>query len=163
VPETERTGDSQRRVCLFPCKWSRLAVAAEQRFLEWQCDRLGGMESIDVPTARLECLLDITWPAGKSRWWHAEHTGTGAQIAAVLDELAVRIEIDHWTHILACVRRPVGYTVALHWADGTVLGGGGRAVHVEKIPAELRSHAMLLRGRLALIDLRQQYRRDGAG
>ncbi|WP_157110357.1 hypothetical protein [Nocardia anaemiae] len=100
---------------------------------------------------QLQCLLEITWPAGGHRWWSLARTGPPEQIAAALEELATRIRIDHITRILGCIDRPVGYTLELRWPDGTttIVTDAQRA---DEIPAVLRAHTLLIRGRSDLID-----------
>ncbi|WP_232839665.1 MULTISPECIES: phosphate signaling complex PhoU family protein [Nocardia] len=43
---------------------------------------------------QLSCTVELSWPPSRACWWRARHRGTGFQVAAALDELALRVKID---------------------------------------------------------------------
>lgn len=94
--------------------------------------------------------MQITWPAGRHPWWSVCHTGTRAQVAAALDELAVRIDIDHWTHVLSVLDHPlVGYDLTLRRADTAfVIDHAADTVPIGSMPAVLHTHATVIRTHL---------------
>ncbi|HLS76702.1 MAG TPA: hypothetical protein VK083_07945 [Nocardia sp.] len=100
-----------------------------------------------VPEGReLDCLVEITWPAGSRPWWAARHTGTGAQIAAALDELAVRVRIDHWARALSVLDEPlVGYSLTVCDPEGDFLIDYAAAVPLRAVPTVIRAHAGRIR------------------
>ncbi|WP_157171831.1 hypothetical protein [Nocardia higoensis] len=94
----------------------------------------------------LDCLVEITWPAGSRPWWAARHTGTGAQVAAALDELAVRVRIDHWARALSVLDEPlVGYSLTVCDPEGDFLIDYAAAVALHSVPAVIRAHASRIR------------------
>ncbi|PEH75011.1 Uncharacterised protein [Nocardia farcinica] len=96
----------------------------------------------------LDCLVEITWPAGARPWWAARHTGSRAQVAAALDELALRVAIDHWARALSVLDRPlVGYSLTVCEPDGHFLIDYAAAVAVHSVPAVIHAHATALRER----------------
>ncbi|MFD0359872.1 hypothetical protein ACFQZZ_00175 [Nocardia sp. GCM10030253] len=95
---------------------------------------------------QLDCLVEITWPAGRSPWWSVSHTGHPSQIAAALDELALRIGIDHWTRVLSALDRPiVGCSLTVQWSDTDHVAHAADVVTIGAIPALLRAHATAIR------------------
>jgi len=94
----------------------------------------------------LDCLVEITWPAGSRPWWAARHTGTGAQVAAALDELAVRVRIDHWARALSVLDEPlVGYSLTVCDPDGDFLIDYAAAVSLHAVPTVIHAHANRIR------------------
>ncbi|WP_157228860.1 hypothetical protein [Nocardia brevicatena] len=106
--------------------------------------------SEEARTGWLDCQVQITWPAGRHPWWSVCHTGTRAQVAAALDELAVRIDIDHWTHVLSVLDHPlVGYDLTLRRADTAfVIDHAADTVPIDTMPAVLHTHATVIRTHL---------------
>lgn len=43
---------------------------------------------------QLSCTVELSWPPSRACWWRTRHCGTGFQVAAALDELALRVKID---------------------------------------------------------------------
>lgn len=100
-------------------------------------------------TGRWDCLVEITRPAGRTPWWRVGHSGTQVQVAAALDELAVRIDIDHWTRVLSALDCPlVGYDLTLRRADTDfVVDHAAGTVPIDTVPTVLHIHATGLRTR----------------
>lgn len=102
--------------------------------------------SVVSPAEQLDCLVDLTWPAGRGVWWSVYHVGSGAQVAAALDELARRVDLDHWTRVLSMLERPlIGCDLTVYRADTSVIDQASTAVLVGTLPAVLRSHAVIIR------------------
>ncbi|WP_169811352.1 hypothetical protein [Nocardia anaemiae] len=105
--------------------------------------------SIVSPAEQLDCLVDLTWPAGRGVWWSVYHIGSGAQVASALDELARRIDIDHWTRVLSSLQRPlIGCDLTVCRADATVIAQASTAVFVGTLPAVLHTHAAIIRAHM---------------
>ncbi len=100
------------------------------------------------PAEQLDCLVELTWPASRHLWWRARHSGTGAQIAAALDELAVRVGIDPLARTLLLLERAgIGYSLAV-WAQACVIEHRADTVDLADLPAALRAHADSIRARV---------------
>ncbi|MBF6247483.1 protein kinase, partial [Nocardia elegans] len=70
------------------------------------------------------------------------------QVAAALDELALRVAIDHWARALSVLDRPlVGYSLTVCEPDGHFLIDYAAAVAVHSVPAVIHAHATALRER----------------
>lgn len=104
----------------------------------------------EARTEWLDCLVQITWPAGRNVWWSVCHTGTRAQVASALDELALRIDIDHWTHVLSVLDHPlVGYDLTLRRTDTAfVIDHAADIVPIDTMSAILHTHATIIRTHL---------------
>ncbi|WP_157224149.1 hypothetical protein [Nocardia paucivorans] len=106
--------------------------------------------SEEARAERLDCLVQITWPAGRNPWWSVRHIGTRIQVAAALDELALRIDIDHWTHLLSALDHPlVGYDLTLRRTDTAfVIDHAADTVPIDTMSAILHTHATVIRSHL---------------
>ena len=72
--------------------------------------------------------------------------GTGLQIAAALDELAVRVENDHWFQKLSLLERPlIGCSLTVCHSDTSVIDHATDTVLVETVPAVLHGYAAGIR------------------
>ncbi|MFI6368025.1 hypothetical protein ACIBG0_35400 [Nocardia sp. NPDC050630] len=105
--------------------------------------------SVVSPAEQLNCLVDLTWPAGRGVWWSVYHIGSGTQVAAALDELAQRIVIDHWTQALSLLERPlIGCNLTVCRADTSVIDHASTAVLIGTLPAVLHAHAAIIRAQI---------------
>ena len=100
------------------------------------------------PTQQVDCLVELTWPASRHLWWRARHSGSSEQVAAALDELALRIHIDPLTHTLLLLEHArIDYSLAA-WIHDDVIEHRADTVDLAELPAILRAHAVVIRGRL---------------
>ncbi|MBH0780226.1 hypothetical protein [Nocardia bovistercoris] len=95
-------------------------------------------------TQQVDCLVELTWPAGCHLWWRARHSGSGSQIAAALDELALRVDIDPPADTAPPVRPRIGYSLAA-WVHNSVIEHRADTVDLAELPAALRAHATSIR------------------
>ncbi|WP_433634669.1 hypothetical protein [Nocardia sp. CA-120079] len=106
-------------------------------------------QSMVSPAEQLDCSVYLTWPAGRGVWWSVYHVGSGAQVASALDELAHRIDVDHWTRALSVLERPlIGCDLTICRADATVIDRASTAVLVGRLPAMLHAHAAIIRAHM---------------
>ncbi|WP_156370903.1 hypothetical protein [Nocardia arizonensis] len=96
-------------------------------------------------TQQVDCLVELIWPAGCHLWWRARHCGSGPQVAAALDELALRVDIDPLTHTLLLRDRVrIGYSLAV-WVQDDVIEHRADTVDLARLPEVLRAHATAVR------------------
>ncbi|MGN2638927.1 hypothetical protein ACTD5D_22745 [Nocardia takedensis] len=98
------------------------------------------------PGRRMEVRVLLRWLPGHTPWWDVHPTGSPAQLASSLNELATRIEVDTVTRAIQCAHPNalIHYTLVLA-TRGTVLSHQDTTVTIGELPARLRAHAHWIR------------------
>lgn len=98
------------------------------------------------PARQLSCRVELAWPGNHGLWWNPHLQGTNTQIAAALDELAIRVTIDPLAQVILRVDPVARIRCNLEIsADARILTHHHPSVDLVDLPALLRSHAISLR------------------
>ncbi|MGW4369024.1 hypothetical protein ACWEKT_25590 [Nocardia takedensis] len=100
----------------------------------------------DEKTSYLEARVSVWWLPGHALWWNTELLGTTAQLAAALEELAVRVTVDSLARQVLSTDSfsVIGYGLAFSRRTAT-LRHHGDTILLRVLPERLRSHAAEIR------------------
>ncbi|MGN2638040.1 hypothetical protein ACWEKT_07850 [Nocardia takedensis] len=103
------------------------------------------------PAGQLSCRVELAWPGTHGLWWNPRLHGTQAQIAAALDELALRVRIDPSARMMLRVdpAARIRYHLEVS-ADARILTYHHPDLDLTELPGKLRDHATALRAHRGL-------------
>jgi hypothetical protein len=85
--------------------------------------------------------VELSEPASRRGWWRVANTGSGVQVAAALNELATRVDLDNAGH---AADGHCWYSYEVRWPDGVMLEAFAGSIDAVLIPGELRGLAAIL-------------------
>ncbi len=90
---------------------------------------------------QLSCTVDLSWPPSRASWWRTRHRGTGVQVAAALDELAVRVGIDPLVRVMSRFNGArIRYSLHV-WTPNAMIQHRTEIIDLVDITTILRAHA----------------------
>ncbi len=91
--------------------------------------------------SQLSCTVDLSWPPSRACWWRTRHRGTGFQVAAALDELALRVRIDPLVRIMSRFDSArIHYSLQV-WTSQAMIQHRSETVDLTDFTAVMRTHA----------------------